>query len=336
MAIRLKHDYPEAHVNLGNALREQARHKEAEAACREAIRLRPDYLDAHHSLYKALSSQGRYQEAEAVCREAIRLKPDSFGAHYNLGNALSFQGRHKEAEAAYREAIHLKPDYPEAHCNLGHALRDQGRFADALESLRRGHALGKKTSGWSYPSAAWVQHCERLVELDRQLPAVLRGKKKPASATEYLEFASLCQMYKHRHAAAARLYADAFAADPKLADDLDQQHRYIAACAAALAAAGKGVDASKLDDKERTRLRQQALDWLRADLAAYTRLVEKGNPNARRAIQQRLAHWQQDTDFTTLRDAKALVALPATERAAWQQLWADVAALLVKARKDQP
>jgi len=36
---------------------------------------------------------------------------------------------------------------------------------------------------------------------------------------------------------------------------------------AALAAAGQGEDAAKLDDKERTRLRKQALDWLRADLA---------------------------------------------------------------------
>jgi hypothetical protein len=92
------------------------------------------------------------------------------------------------------------------------------------------------------------------------------------------------------------------------------------------------VDATKLDDKERTRLRQQALDWLRADLTAYTRLVEKANPNTRRVIQQRLAHWQEDTDLTPLRDAKALAALPEKERAAWQQLWAEVAALQKKTK----
>ncbi|MBI1918876.1 MAG: hypothetical protein HYS12_29655, partial [Planctomycetes bacterium] len=109
--------------------------------------------------------------------------------------------------------------------------------------------------------------------------------------------------------------------------NLQAQHRYNAACAAALAAAGKGLDAGKLDDKERTRLRQQALDWLRVDLAAYTRLAEKGDQNTRREIQQRLTHWQEDTDLTAVREAKAL---PEKERAAWQQLWADVAALRKK------
>src|SRR5262249_50447303 len=122
--------------------------------------------------------------------------------------------------------------------------------------------------------------------------------------------------------------ASAFTADPKLADDLQAAHRYSGACTAALAAAGKGQDAGSLDDNERSRLRQQALDWLRADLAAFTR--DAAIPAARPTIQQRLAHWQQDTNLTALRDAKALAALPAKERAAWQQFWADVAALHTK------
>src|SRR6516164_4586354 len=67
---------------------------------------------------------------------------------------------------------------------------------------------------------------------------------------------------KKLHHTATGLYAAAFAADPKLADDLKAGHRYRAACAAALAAAGQGEDAAKLDDKEKVRLRKQALDWL--------------------------------------------------------------------------
>jgi len=57
-----------------------------------------------------------------------------------------------------------------------------------------------------------------------------------------------------------RFHADAFAADPKLADDLRFQHRYNAARWAVLAAAGKGADTKDLDDKARARLRQQARD----------------------------------------------------------------------------
>ena len=45
-----------------------------------------------------------------------------------------------------------------------------------------------------------------------------------------------------RFAVAARLWAEALDSDPKLAADRQAQHRYNAACAAALAAAGQGKD----------------------------------------------------------------------------------------------
>ena len=70
--------------------------------------------------------------------------------------------------------------------------------------------------------------------------------------------AQFCKLKKLYHTAAG-LYAAAFAADPKLADNLRAWHRYNAGCHAALAAAGQGQDAARLDDKERTRLRQQAV-----------------------------------------------------------------------------
>ena len=42
-------------------------------------------------------------------------------------------------------------------------------------------------------------------------------------------------------------------------------------------------------------------------------------------------HWQEDRDLAGVRDKDALAKLPAEERAAWEKLWADVAALLKKA-----
>src|SRR5262249_30096661 len=193
------------------------------------------------------------------------IKKDNAEPHYNLGTALHRKGRLDEAIAAYRDAIHLKKDYPEAHCNLGHILRQQGEFRKALESLRRGHELGSKDPRWPYPSAQWVRQCERLVELDGQLPGVLAGKTTPASPGERIELAGLCSL-KRLHRAAARFYEGAFAADPQPLDDLGAAHRYNAACAAALAGCGQGKDADKFDGKERARLRRQALDWLRAAL----------------------------------------------------------------------
>jgi serine/threonine-protein kinase len=330
-AIRLKPDYPLAHYNLGNALLGRGRYKEAEAAYREALRFKPDYAPAHGNLGNALSRQGRHKEAETAYREALRLQPDIAGAHYNLGSALADQGRDKEAEAPYREAIRLEPDFPEAHCNLGRALMRQGRFAEALGPLRRGHDLGSQRTGWPYPSSDWVRQCERFVELDRKLPAMMRGDSEPASAVERLDLAALCQHPgKQLHAAAARLYAEAFAVEPKLAADLRQPHRYNAACSAALAAAGQGEDAKHLPDKEGQRLRRQVLAWLRDDLALWAKVAERAEAPAKQAVRQTMRHWQQDTDLASVRDPAALDQLLDDEGRQWRQLWNDVAGLLAK------
>src|SRR5262249_28596799 len=141
----------------------------------------------------------------------------------------------------------------------------------------------------------------------------------------------LCLQYKRLYAASARLYADAFAAEPKLADNPRAAHRHDAARSAALAAAGKGEDAAKLDDEGRARLRGQALTWLRAHLRARAAQVEKGTPQERAAMAKVLRHWQADSDLAGVRDAAVLAGLPEAERADWQRLWADVQALLEKA-----
>jgi len=136
----------------------------------------------------------------------------------------------------------------------------------------------------------------------------------------------LCQEHKKQYAAAFRFYAAAFTAQPKLADDLDSQHRYNAACAAVFAGCGQGEDAANLDDKERARVRQQALTWLRADLARYAEFVNKGPDQARAAVTKTLRHWQQDTDLRG-RTRRCPRQLPESERQLWQNLWAEVETL---------
>ena len=116
-----------------------------------------------------------------------------------------------------------------------------------------------------------------------------------------------------------------------MADDLGAANRYDAACHAAVAAVGKGVDAGHLDDTAKARLRKQALDWLRADLALWTKQLEGGRSADRAALLRMMRHWQRDTDLAGIRDSASLAKLPAEERTACERLWADVAALLKKA-----
>ena len=134
-----------------------------------------------------------------------------------------------------------------------------------------------------------------------------------------------------QYAQAARVYALAFRAEAKLADDPRAWHRYNAACFASLAAAARG-EGSKLSEQDRARLRKQALDWLRADLAAWARVVADDSVAASALVAATIRHWQEDSDLAGIRQEAALARLPAEERAACTRLWKDAAALLEKAR----
>jgi hypothetical protein len=168
--------------------------------------------------------------------------------------------------------------------------------------------------------------------MEANLPAFFKGGSQPNVRKERLGLASVCQGKKLHHAAAG-LYAAAFAADPKLADDRKAAHWCNAACYAALAADGKWEDAAELDDTERTRVRNQALDCLSAALALRTKQLEDGKPADRDEVQQKLLHWQQDTDLAGIRDEAAVAKLPLDAQKACTQLWADVAALLKKSEE---
>jgi serine/threonine protein kinase/Tfp pilus assembly protein PilF len=331
-AIAVDPENANAHNNLGNALWACERRDQAIRSFRRAIAIDPQHYDALVNLGCRLQSIGRLEEASECLKRAVAAKPNKTDprfaiAPYNLGMILGDQGRLDEAIDAYREAIRLKKDYAEAHCNLGLVLLKQGKFQTAAAELRRGHELGSQRPGWRYPSEVWVRHAESLADLDARLPALLKDQEQPRDARERLALAQFCQHHKHLFAAATGWYRDAFAEEPKLADDLRGQNRYHAARAAALAGSGQGEDVAQLPDQERARLRKQGLTWLRADLAAYASILAKGPAPARAEVQQRLRHWQQASDFTGVRGA-ALARLPAAERRAWKQLWEEVADLL--------
>jgi tetratricopeptide (TPR) repeat protein len=330
-ALRLKPDYAEAHNNFSDALRHQGRLPEAIAKLRSALRLKPDYAEAHNDLGGALYLQGKLEEAVAELRSALRLKPDYAEAHYSLGIALGNQGKRAEAIAEYRTAVRLKPDYAEAHINLGSVLLQEGLFAEALAEFRRGHELGSKRPNWRAPSAQWVREAERMVDLEQKLPAIVTGKTRPADAAESL---AVAQMFynKKLHGASAQFWQDAFQTQPALADDMKVQNRYNAACAAALAGCGQGKDDPPLDAAAKARWRTQALDWLKADLAAWAPVLKGGTPQARQPVAATLQHWKVDPDLAGLRDKAALAKLPEDEQRACRALWAEVDALLSKAQ----
>ncbi len=334
-AVKLKAAYGEAHFNLGLMLEEQGERLKAADHFLATIKVKPDFAKAYYHLGVAMYELKKLPEAEKALRQAVALDPKDGVAHYSLGLVVSDRDRPGEAEKWYRKAIDLQPDLPEAHCNLGHLLRHRGEFIEALRWFRSGHELGSKIpkdggirrTGWHYPSLRWVKECEVLVEMDKKLTDALKGDVKHRDAKDLFELAAFCLIHKRLHTTGARFYAEALAADRKLTADQRAGHLYDAACAAALAGAGQGLDAAKLDDKERAKWRKQALAWLQAASTHWAKRLEEGTPAEKVAIRQRLERWQKDPDLAGLRERVDPAA---------KKLWADVQVLLKKAEAATP
>ncbi|MFO0959402.1 MAG: serine/threonine-protein kinase [Isosphaeraceae bacterium] len=167
----------------------------------------------------------------------------------------------------------------------------------------------------------------KFAPLDARLEAIRRGE----SAKDNAERLSLAQRAYdvRRPDEAAKLWGEALESDPKLAESRKPQHRYNAACAAALAADGQGVDPPD-DGAAKAELRGNALAWLRSERDAWSRILESGQPQAGAVVVQTLQHWKQDADLASIRDR--IEQLPEAERAAWRSLWAEVDELLKKAQ----
>ncbi|MCI0455990.1 MAG: tetratricopeptide repeat protein [Gemmataceae bacterium] len=357
-AIELRPDFPEAYTSLGNALARQQKLDEAVTAYRQAIKLRPNSPNTYNNLGNVLLAQKKPAEAEAAFRKAIVLRPHYPQAYFNLGISLADQKKLDEAVIAYRQAIERRPDYPEAYTNLGLALLDQKKPDEAVAAFRQAIALqahfpeayrglglalrdlkklDEAVNVLRSADRRWPNHplirenlrrTERLLDLDGKVTAFLEGKRELETAAEHLQFAEFCHTYKDRHLTAVWLYAGAFRVEPNLLEDLSRQNRFYAACAAALALAGKGAAPPALGPEECWWLSAQARSWLQGDLARYAKDAQKNNPPLARLIVGRLRGWKQAEALAAVRDPKSLAGFPEEETREWLRLWMEVDALL--------
>jgi serine/threonine-protein kinase len=338
-AIELKPDYAEAHCNLGRVLLEQGRLAEALASQKRGHELgskRADWqypsaawvketetllrvesqlpailrgdlkavsADDLYAYGTYLGDRQRWPKAVAVFRQVLRLQPDRAHAHAYLAWYLERQGDLDGAIAAGREAIRLNPKIALYHNNLGYALQRQGHLRQAADAYREALRLDPKHD----KALANLREVEPFLQAEARLPLILKGDIQPVDNAERLKLARVCH-FKRMYHTALRFFTDALRKEPALTEKVEGWHRY--------------------DGSARARLRQQALDWLRADLALSTKQLESGKSTERQVVQNRLRHWQQDSDLAGLRDAAALAKLPAEEQDACLQLWADVKALL--------
>ncbi|HEY7308480.1 MAG TPA: protein kinase [Gemmataceae bacterium] len=316
-------DRAEAHFLLASAL-ESDSSAEALEQYRQAIVCDPKRAEAHARIGYLSLAGGREEEARAAFQRAVEINPsclessrratDPAASHMlrEVARLFEHHNRWADAVAVHRLRVAAAPKDLRIHFDLAHALRRNGQMADALIAYRECQQLGGKT-GLHAP--------ERWAMLERQLPGGANSKVESTDVDELLALADL-SLFKLRSPTAARCYAAALTAKPQLTGE-----RYNAARAAALAGTNADKEATALTEPERAAWRKQALDWLRAELAALKKALEANPSQAAGSVYSWLSVWRMEVDLFALRDRLEGSRLPKDEQAAWTAFWSDVETL---------
>jgi serine/threonine-protein kinase len=306
--------------NLGWLLDRQGKLDEAERMYRKALELDPGHGWSLNNLGWLLDRKGKPQEAADLYRKSVQADPGNAWALNNLAWLLERQGNVDEAVPLYQKAVIANPSLAMARANLARALLKLQRFPEAGEAARRALALFRTSD----PDRLAVIRYVHQSASPEQSAADGANPTRYVGPAENIDRAERARA-RRRFAEAACLAADAFSDDP---NNTMAGHRYMAACAAALAGCGQGEDAPT--EAERPGWRRPALTWLRSDLAVLEQRLN-GSSQERSAAAEQLRHWLADPDLAGVRDAAGLATFLEPERKEWQSFWAKVNAALAKA-----
>ena len=257
---------------------------------------------------------------------AAESRPTARSLHLRLALALSkYRSRHEDAALSIVEEDEVSNTLqPIPQLIAALALADLDRGPEALVALGHAAMFGDNRLVGASRREAWISHVLRREAESKLLPnldAFTRGTYWPTTDEERFALIGTSEAQGRSHAA-ARLFVEAFAKDPALAQDLSIQFRYRAACAAALCGGGYASDGRSISPEERSAWRARSLKWLREELAA---LRVGATPSFRASL---LSLWLNDRELLGVRDPAFLAKLPESERAAFTALWAEVNAAL--------
>jgi cytochrome c-type biogenesis protein CcmH/NrfG len=122
--------------NLGVALLEQFKHKEAADAFRRALQLDPSLAIARINLGVALFNIPDLPAAQKELQAASVAAPSAPQPHYLLGLAAKTQNKPEEAIAAFQKVLRIDPNDVGANVNVGQLYAQQRKFPEAITALR--------------------------------------------------------------------------------------------------------------------------------------------------------------------------------------------------------
>jgi tetratricopeptide (TPR) repeat protein len=122
--------------NLGVALLEQFKHKEAADAFRRALQLDPSLVTARINLGIALFNMPDLPAAQKELQAAIAAAPAAPQPHYLLGLAAKTQNKPEEAIASFQKVLRVDPNDVGANVNIGQLYAQQRKYPEAIAALR--------------------------------------------------------------------------------------------------------------------------------------------------------------------------------------------------------
>jgi len=209
-------DLAQSHNNIGELQRNTGHPDQALESLGKELAIRERLAREHPESADHASSLGATLNNMATIDIAAR-RFDQGGDR--LRQAISWQ----------KKALAANPRHPTYRQFLRNHLTNLVTAATALGNADEARAAQRELDELAASDPA-------TIALDKRLAAAIRGER-PKNNAEQVRLA-IRAYEKKLYGDSARLFAPALDADPKIADDRQAEHRYNAACSAALAAAG--------------------------------------------------------------------------------------------------
>lgn len=306
-AAEFQKDLAQCHNNLGQLFRALGKQEESIAAYEKACEALEQLAKAHPTVPDFQNELGGAQSNLSILHcEAKRYEV----ARELLESAI----RHQTA------ALKTNPKHP---IYLRFLKSHYSNMLTVASSLQNDKLIQETEQKLGDLAKADPQ----FEKLDSRMAVVLGGQAAE-NASEWIEF-GMRSYDLRKYAQSARFYGDAFVKKPMLLASQDPPHAFNAACSAALASEGRGLDDPPLSDDAKTKWRSQALKWLQDDLARWEKAAEK--PDGKEIASQTWKRWQEDFDLSSVRDATKLARLPESQQEEWRVFWRRVEEIRTKA-----
>ena len=122
--------------NIGVALLEQFKHKEAVEAFRSALKIDPKLNLARINLSIALFNVPDLPAAQREAQNAAALSPEVPQPYYILGLIAKLQSKPEEALTAFQRVLKVDPHDVGANINVGQLYSQQRKYPEAIAAFR--------------------------------------------------------------------------------------------------------------------------------------------------------------------------------------------------------